>query len=95
MRQSILLLVVCGLASAAAVRQQAPKAGKQAAVAVMAAPQDGEQDEAMPQVPGAKVIAKPKLPVPAKNAPLTPLNQRDRTLQLLDRFTFGARPREI
>jgi hypothetical protein len=39
--------------------------------------------------------AKPKLPVPPKNTPMTPLNERERTLQLLDRFTFGARPGEL
>jgi uncharacterized protein (DUF1800 family) len=39
--------------------------------------------------------SKPKLPVPPKNAPMTPLDPRDRTLQLLDRFTFGARPGEL
>jgi uncharacterized protein (DUF1800 family) len=40
--------------------------------------------------------AKPKIaPVPAKPMVLTPLNQRERALQLLDRFTFGARPGEV
>jgi uncharacterized protein (DUF1800 family) len=32
---------------------------------------------------------------PAKPIALTPLNPRERTLQLLDRFTFGARPSEV
>lgn len=39
--------------------------------------------------------AKPKIPVPPKNALMTPLSERERTLQLLDRFTFGARPGEL
>jgi len=43
----------------------------------------------------APKAAKPKLPVPPKNAPIVPLSQRDRTLQLLDRFTFGPGPGEL
>jgi uncharacterized protein (DUF1800 family) len=37
----------------------------------------------------------PKLTAPAKNAPMAPLSTRERALQLLDRFTFGARPGEL
>jgi uncharacterized protein (DUF1800 family) len=37
---------------------------------------------------------KPKTPV-AKAAPLVPLNERERAQQVLDRFTFGARPGDV
>jgi uncharacterized protein (DUF1800 family) len=41
-------------------------------------------------------VAKPKIITTSPKAVvLTPLNQRERTLQLLDRFTFGARPGEV
>ncbi|CAN5688909.1 hypothetical protein BH10ACI4_BH10ACI4_16830 [soil metagenome] len=58
------------------------------------------QDPSAPMRPAAKSpapksISKLKLPVPAKNAPLTPLSQRDRAVQLLNRFTFGPRPGDI
>ncbi|WP_263384405.1 DUF1800 domain-containing protein [Granulicella arctica] len=39
--------------------------------------------------------SKLKLPVPAKNAPLVPLTDRERTVQMLNRFSFGARPGEL
>ena len=38
--------------------------------------------------------AKLKLP-PSNVAPQTPLDQRERAVQLLDRFTFGARPGDV
>jgi uncharacterized protein (DUF1800 family) len=38
---------------------------------------------------------KPKLPIPPKSAPLTPLNQQERAQQLLNRFTFGPRPGDL
>jgi len=38
---------------------------------------------------------KPKLPVPPKSAPLTPLTDRERAVQMLNRFTFGPRPGDI
>jgi hypothetical protein len=42
-------------------------------------------------------VAKPKVaiakpPVVAKAAPLVPLNEHDKALQMLDRFSFGPRP---
>jgi uncharacterized protein (DUF1800 family) len=56
----------------------------------------GQQETPMPPVPGTKAVpARPKLPVPAKNSPMTPLDAHDRALQLLDRFTFGPRPGEL
>ena len=42
-----------------------------------------------------KVTAKPKNPTAAKPAPLVPLTQQERAQQLLNRFTFGARPGEV
>src|SRR5216683_7257508 len=39
--------------------------------------------------------AKPRIPVPPKSAPLTPLNQQEKALQLLNRFTFGPRPGDV
>ena len=95
MRTLIVLPLAWVFAATVVFGQQPPKAGKQAVSAVTAAPQDGDQDDAIPQAPGSKAIAKPKLPVPPKNAPMTPLNSHDRTLQLLDRFTFGATPGEL
>jgi uncharacterized protein (DUF1800 family) len=42
--------------------------------------------------PGA---AKPKIPVVPKAAPLVPLSEHERALQVLDRFTFGPRPGDV
>jgi uncharacterized protein (DUF1800 family) len=39
--------------------------------------------------------AKPKLAVPATDVPLTPLDRHDRALQMLDRFSFGAKPGQL
>jgi uncharacterized protein (DUF1800 family) len=39
--------------------------------------------------------AKPPARTPTKPAALTPLNPRERVVQLLDRFTFGPRPGEV
>jgi uncharacterized protein (DUF1800 family) len=54
-----------------------------------------EQPDAAQQRAAKAFSAKP-LPRPAaKAAVLTPLNPRDRAVQLLDRFTFGPRPGEV
>ncbi|NYF80553.1 DUF1800 domain-containing protein [Granulicella arctica] len=45
--------------------------------------------------PKARSVSKPKLPVPTKTAPLTPLSERERAVQMLNRFTFGPRPGDI
>jgi len=39
--------------------------------------------------------AKPRLRPAAKEAPLPPLTERERAIQLLNRFTFGPRPGEV
>ncbi|RSL15699.1 uncharacterized protein DUF1800 [Edaphobacter aggregans] len=39
--------------------------------------------------------AKPKLPPPPKSAPLTPLTQQEKALQILNRFTFGPCPGDV
>ena len=39
--------------------------------------------------------AKPKLSPPTKSVPLALLTQREKALQLLDRFTFGPRPGDV
>jgi uncharacterized protein (DUF1800 family) len=47
---------------------------------------------------GAKAAAKPAATPKAsaaKPAPLVPLNDRERAIQVLDRFTFGARPGDV
>ena len=49
----------------------------------------------MPKALLGRNTARPKLPIAPKNVAGAPLNSRDRTLQLLDRFTFGARPGEL
>ncbi len=41
------------------------------------------------------VRGKPKLPALAREAPLVPLTERERAVQMLDRFTFGARPGDV
>ncbi|MBB5057555.1 uncharacterized protein (DUF1800 family) [Granulicella aggregans] len=54
------------------------------------------QDDPLPATPGARTFAgKPKVPSPPKGSALVPLNEHDRALQLLDRFTFGPRPGEL
>jgi uncharacterized protein (DUF1800 family) len=47
-----------------------------------------------PPKPATK-STKPKSPAPPKPAPLGPLNDRERAIQLLNRFTFGPRPGEV
>jgi uncharacterized protein (DUF1800 family) len=42
-----------------------------------------------------KPATKPKPPAAAKPAPLVPLDSRERTRQLLNRFTFGPRPGDV
>jgi uncharacterized protein (DUF1800 family) len=55
-----------------------------------------QEEQPAPPALAAKAFAtKPKLPVPPKNAPLTPLSQHDRALQMLDRFSFGAKPGQL
>ena len=53
----------------------------------------------MPQKPAPKASAarakQAAKPTPAKPAALAPLNDRERALQLLDRFTFGPRPGDV
>ena len=49
----------------------------------------------MPKALLGRNTARPKLPISPKDVAGAPLNPRDRTLQLLDRFTFGARPGEL
>jgi uncharacterized protein (DUF1800 family) len=48
----------------------------------------------VPKSPAAKSW-KSKPPVPPKNVPLAPLSSRERTIQMLNRFTFGPRPGEV
>ncbi len=47
-----------------------------------------------PPKPATK-STKPKSPAPPKPAPLVPLTDRERAIQLLNRFTFGPRPGEV
>jgi uncharacterized protein (DUF1800 family) len=42
-----------------------------------------------------KKTSKPKPPAAAKPVPLTPLTERERAQQLLNRFTFGPRPDDL
>ncbi|HMF62756.1 MAG TPA: DUF1800 domain-containing protein [Edaphobacter sp.] len=53
------------------------------------------QDETPQVKPPRIAIAKPKVRGPQKSAPLTPLNQREKVVQLLNRFTFGPRPGDV
>jgi uncharacterized protein (DUF1800 family) len=53
------------------------------------APPDAKQ-----QAAAKTFAAKPKLPV-SKVAPAVPLNDRERALQVLDRFSFGPRPGDV
>jgi len=53
------------------------------------------QQPARPAYTANGKTAKPKLPVPPKSAPLTPLTDRERAVQMLNRFTFGPRPGDI
>jgi uncharacterized protein (DUF1800 family) len=53
------------------------------------------QDMPRTQKPRVAKSAKSKLPTSPKAAPLTPLTDRERALQLLNRFTFGPRPGDV
>jgi uncharacterized protein (DUF1800 family) len=55
------------------------------------APPDARQKSAAKTF-AAKAIPKP---APPKAAPLVPLTDRERTVQILDRFTFGPRPGDV
>jgi uncharacterized protein (DUF1800 family) len=60
------------------------------------AQQDGVAAPDAKQKAAAKTFAaRPKMPVVAKAAPLVPLSDRERAVQILDRFTFGARPGDV
>ncbi|WP_263374979.1 DUF1800 domain-containing protein [Granulicella aggregans] len=54
------------------------------------------QDSSLPAASGIRMFAgKSKVPSTPKGSALVPLNEHDRVLQLLDRFTFGPRPGEL
>ena len=57
------------------------------------APSLSAQDEA-PRMKSPHT-ARPKQPIPQKTAPLTSLKQREKVVQLLNRFTFGPRPGDV
>ena len=46
-------------------------------------------------VAARKAVGRAKVSKPVKAAVLTPLSERERVLQLLDRFTFGPKPGEV
>jgi uncharacterized protein (DUF1800 family) len=61
-------------------------------------PNDTQPMDAAQQKAARTFAQKSRVPVahpPAKPAVLTPLSQRERVQQLLDRFTFGPRPGEV
>ena len=58
-----------------------------------AAAPDARQ-QAAAKTSSAKAKPRPKT-APAKAAPLVPLTERERALQMLDRFTFGPRPGDV
>jgi uncharacterized protein (DUF1800 family) len=86
-----------GVAVGAQAQMMGPQANSPAAplqndsMSQETAAQDPAQQKAA-QTFAAKKIAPPP---PAKNLALTPLTQRERVVQLLDRFAFGPRPGEI
>jgi uncharacterized protein (DUF1800 family) len=64
--------------------------------AVRAQDADGTAKPDAAQERAAKTFAdKAKVVAPRRVAPLVPLTQRERVVQLLDRFTFGPRPGEV
>src|SRR5579859_5082127 len=66
-----------------------------ASVGAFAQQEEPPQTSTLPGAGAKAFAAKPKLPVPPKNAAPTPLNPHDRALQMLDRFTFGAKPGQL
>jgi len=71
-----------------------------AATSTLCAQDAAPPPDAMQQRAAKTFVAKglprtPKKPVAAKPEALTPLNPRERVVQLLDRFTFGPRPGEV
>jgi uncharacterized protein (DUF1800 family) len=69
-----------------------------AAIALMAqddvTPADAKQKAAAKTFAAKQSAAKAKVPL-VKAAALAPLSERERAVQLLDRFTFGARPGDV
>ena len=59
-----------------------------------AAAPDARQQAAAKTFAAKGKAAVPKT-APAKAAPLVPLTERERVLQMLDRFTFGPRPGDV
>jgi uncharacterized protein (DUF1800 family) len=57
-------------------------------------PPDAKQQAAAKTFTTKRPAVKPRPPI-AKTAPPVPLNERERALQLLDRFTFGPRPGDV
>jgi len=78
-------LVVSLLAAAPMFGQDAPQ---------MQPTPDARQQSAAKTFANNKAAAKAKAPI-AKAAPLVPLTERERAQQVLDRFTFGARPGDV
>ena len=94
MLRPILVLLICGCGLAMAAQKSLEQLQVLPATRQDTA-QNEEQTGSMPRVPAGKTVEKPKLPKPAKNVSLPPMNSRTKALQLLDRFTFGVRPGDL
>src|ERR1700749_5037949 len=68
--------------------------GLAAALTLAAQPLAAQTPKAQPHT-GAPKSARPLTKAAAKAPALTPLNDRERVVQLLDRFTFGVRPGDV
>jgi uncharacterized protein (DUF1800 family) len=84
-RTLVVALAVVSLSTIPAIAQDPPASSAKRKVAAPA-----PSGKTFAAKPGA---TKPKLP--PKDAPLVPLTERERALQLLDRFTFGPRPGDV
>ena len=94
-----LTLLTWGIASLAA--GQSPRASRSSGTQAAASSGEDSNDAQMAQAPAATAgtfAGKTRVPAakaPVKSAVLTPLTERERALQLLDRFTFGERPGDV
>lgn len=95
-------LLAVGFASLAAGQSARPglNSGTQTSMPANSAIDSTDTDipQATPKATAGTFAGKARVPVakaPVKSTVMTPLSERDRAVQLLDRFTFGERPGDV
>jgi uncharacterized protein (DUF1800 family) len=93
MRKLPFVLILAGISSVSLL--SARPAFSQQEGAPAATPPDARQQAAAKTFANKAAAAKAKAAPASKTTPLVPLTDRERAQQVLDRFTFGARPGDV